>query len=195
MSTLINILRLGHILTVVFMAWPLYALIAVNERGRLGSPLGDRADRYMENIIKGQTIRCYVFQLTAAVTGVASVYFRRMGLGSVITNWVLLAKSLLVGALLLLLSYVHFNLQPKIDALFEQAGGELASGEIAVQIGTLRATKKKLASVCLFLVMTIVMLGLQVYARFNPLLTLAFLALIGIFVWRAYRGPIRYGWI
>ncbi len=195
MGTWINILRFGHILTVVFMAWPLYALIAVNERGRLGSPLGDRADRYMENIIKGQTIRCYVFQLTALITGVALIYFRRMGLGSILTNWVLLAKSILLGALLWLISYVHFNLQPRIDALFEQAGGELVSGEIAAQIGTLRATRKRLASVCLFLVMTIVMLGLQVFIRFNPILTLALLVLIGVFVWRAYRGPIRYGWV
>ena len=34
------------------MAWPLYGLLAVNERGRLGSPVGGQEDRYVENMIK-----------------------------------------------------------------------------------------------------------------------------------------------
>lgn len=195
MQIVLQILRFVHILAVVFMAWPLYALIAVNERGRLGSPLGEWADRYMENIIKAQTMRCYIYQLTAAVTGLALVYFRGLGLSSIFTNWVLAAKTILLLTLMGLLSYVHLSLQPKIDALFAQAGANPVPQEIAAQIGPLRVRRKKLAATCLFFVITIVLLGLQVYARFNPLLTLALVVLTALFVWRAYRTPILFGWM
>ena len=195
MQALLQILRFAHILVVVFMAWPLYALIAVNERGALGPPLGDRADRYMENIIKGQTIRCYIYQLTALVTGLALVYFRGLGLDSILTNWVLAAKLILLLVLTGLLSYVHFSLQPKIDALFAQAGANPVPQEIAAQIGPLRVRRKKLAATCLFIVITIVLLGLQVYSRFNPVVTLVLFGLAALFVWHAYRTRLPYGWV
>jgi len=53
MDAAIVFLRFVHLLGVAFMAWPLYALIAMNEHGRLGPPLGDRADHYMESIVSG----------------------------------------------------------------------------------------------------------------------------------------------
>ena len=195
MQIVLQILRFVHILAVVFMAWPLYALIAVNERGRLGSPLGGWADQYMENMIKAQTMRCYIYQLTAAVTGLALVYFRGFDLSFVLTNWVLAAKTILLLALMGLLSYVHLGLQPRIDALFAQAGTDAVPEDLGAQVGPLRSRRKRLAATCLFLVITTVLLGLQVYARFNPLLTLALVALIALFVWRAYRTPIRLGWV
>jgi len=195
MQIVLQILKFAHILAVVFMAWPLYALIAVNERGRLDSSLGGWADRYMENIIKAQTIRCYIYQLTAAFTGLALLYFRGFDLSFVFTNWVLAAKIILLLALMGLLSYVHFSLQPRIDALFAQAGANPVPQEIVAQIGPLRVRRKKLAATCLFFVITTVLLGLQVYARFNLLLTMALVILTALFVWRAYRTPIPFGWM
>jgi len=195
MQIVLQILKFAHILAVVFMAWPLYALIAVNERGRLGSPLGGWADRYMENMIKAQTIRCYIYQLTAAVTGLALVYFRGFGLSFTFTNWVLAVKTILLLTLMSLLSYVHFSLQPRIDALFAQAGTNAVPEDFGAQVGPLRSRRKRLAATCLFLVITTVLLGLQVYARFNPLLTLALVVLTALFVWRAYRTPIPFGWM
>ena len=195
MEIVLQILRFAHILAVVFMAWPLYALIAVNERGRLGSPLGEWADQYMENIIKAQTMRCYIYQLTALVTGVALVYFRGFGLSYIFTNWVLVAKTILLLTLMGLLSYVHLGLQPRIDALFAQAGTNAVPEDLGAQVAVLRVRRKKLAATCLFMVITTVLLGLQVYARFNPLLTLALVVLTALFVWRAYRTPIPFGWM
>ncbi|MCK4976256.1 MAG: hypothetical protein KAS36_04960, partial [Anaerolineales bacterium] len=61
MTELISFLRVVHIITAILMAWPFYALVAVNQRVRLGPPLGDRADIYMENIVKNRTIPCFVF--------------------------------------------------------------------------------------------------------------------------------------
>ena len=54
MDDVISLLRVVHIVNAVLMVWPFYALVAVNQRGRLGQPLGDRADTYMENIIKNR---------------------------------------------------------------------------------------------------------------------------------------------
>ena len=195
MQIAIQILRFAHILAVVFMAWPLYGLIAVNERGRLGSPLGEWADRYMENIIKAQSMRCYIYQLTAGVTGLALVYFRGFALSSFFTNWVLAAKTILLLTLMGLLSYVHLSLQPRIDALFAQAGTNAVPEDLGAQVSVLRVRRKRLAATCLFLVITTVLLGLQVYARFNPLLSLALVVLTALFVWRAYRTSIRFGWV
>ena len=73
METVISILKVIHVVTAILMAWPFYALVAVNQRARLGPPLGDRADTYMENIIKNRTIPCFVFQGTVLVTGLARI--------------------------------------------------------------------------------------------------------------------------
>ena len=56
MDTAISSLRVVHILTAILMAWPFYALVAVNQRARLGPPLGDRVDTFLENTVKNRTI-------------------------------------------------------------------------------------------------------------------------------------------
>ena len=195
METWIALVRVIHIVTVVFMAWPLYALITVNERGRLGPPLGDRADWYMENIIRGMTVRCFVFQLTALSSGVALILLRGQGWSALVTNGVLLAKLLLLFTLMGLLAYVHFSLQPRIDAAFASAADGPVSGELGGKIGSLRLWRKRTAATCLFLVMTLVVLGLQVYGRFPAGLTVLLVAAAAAFAWNAFRQRIPYGWI
>ena len=49
--------KFAHILTVVFMAAPLYNLIVVNERLRFGKAPYP-VDRYFENLIKTNAVRC-----------------------------------------------------------------------------------------------------------------------------------------
>jgi hypothetical protein len=149
----------------------------------------------MENMIKAQTIRCYIYQLTAGITGLALVFVRTSGLSFAFTNWVLGVKAILLLAMMGLLSYVHFSLQPLIDALFAQAGNDPVPENLGSQVGPLRSRRKKLAGTCLFLDITTVLLGLQVYTRFSPLVTLALVALAALFVRRAYRTPISLGWV
>ena len=84
MADIIDILGVVHIVTAILMAWPFYALVAVNQRVRLGPPLGDRVDTYMENIIKNRTIPCFMFQATALITGLALVLLRGLGLEALI---------------------------------------------------------------------------------------------------------------
>lgn len=195
MDAWIGLARAIHILTMVFMAWPLYALITVNERGGLGPPLGDRADRYMENIIRGMTVRCFVFQVTALASGLALVGLRGLGWSALATNGVLVTKLLLLFVLVGLLGYVHFTLQPRIDASFASAPDGPISGELAGQIGALRLRRKRIAATCLFLVITLVVLGLQVYGRFPAALTVALVAGAAAFAWNAFRTRIPYGWV
>ncbi len=194
METVISILKVIHILTAILMAWPFYALVAVNQRARLGPPLGDRADTYMENIIKNRTIPCYVFQGTALVTGLALVLLRGLGLNALVTNPILGFKFLLLLLIAGLLTYVHTSLQPRIDALFVQASGNPVPQEIAQQIGALRLRRKRIASVCMFVVLTVAMLGVQVWAPFPAWLTIALIVAISIFTWRAYSSVTPYGW-
>ena len=139
------LVRVIHIVTVVFMAWPLYALITVNERGALGPPLGDRADRYMENIIRGMTVRCFAYQVTALVTGVALVVQRGQGSIALITNGVLLLKLILLATLMGLLGHVHFSLQPRLDRLFASSPDGPIAGNLATQISRLRLRRKGIA--------------------------------------------------
>ncbi|MBI3941578.1 MAG: hypothetical protein HY326_01075 [Chloroflexi bacterium] len=194
METVISILKVIHIVTAILLAWPFYALVAVNQRARLGPPLGDRADTYLENIIKNRTIPCFVFQGTVLVTGLALVLLRGWGLDTLVTNPVLGLKFLLLLVIVGLLTYVHTSLQPRVDALFVQAGGNPVPQEIAQQIGALRLRRKRIASICIFVVLTVAMLGVQVWAPFPVWLTIALTAVIGIFAWRAYRSVTSYGW-
>ena len=183
-----------HILTVVFMAAPLYNLIVVNERLRFGkAPYA--VDRYFENLIKTNAIRCFVFQLTAFVTGILLVPLGGLPLSALFTNGVLLAKFLLLIVLSVLLSYVHFGLQPRIEVLLGQVQGSEIPGEILQQLVPWRARRKKLAGFCLFFLITLVLLGLQVFSRFDPLVTGVLLLLAAVFSWRVYKTPVSYGWI
>ena len=195
MNYLIDILKVIHILTAVLMAWPYYALVLVNQRARLGAPLGDRADIYMENIIRNRTIPCFVFQVTALVTGLALVQMR-WGLGVLLTNPILFAKFSLLIFIMLLLLFVHFVLQPKIDNLFAQQKGNFPiPPDIASQIITFRIRRKRMASVCMFTVLVIVMLGSQVYTVIPDWLNAVLVLCIAAFTWRTYKSTTSLGWL
>lgn len=194
MDTLTAILRVTHIITAILMAWPFYALVVVNQRVRLGPPLGDRTDTYMENVIKNRTIPCFVFQATVLVTGVALVLDRGAGWGALLDNPRLAAKWVLLLVIAGLLAYIHTTLQPRLDALFARAEGNPIDGDLAAEITALRGQRKRIASVCLFVVLLLAMLGVQVWAAFSWWLTLVLVIAIAAFTWRAYRSETPYGW-
>jgi hypothetical protein len=189
-------LRFLHVIGFVFMSVPLFNLIAVNERAQLGSSFNYYADRYMENIIRRGASRCFTFQVTVLVTGVLLLIVGPLGIGALWSNWVLLAKTLLLFTLMGLLSYVHLGLQPKIEALLADVGPEAAAPEgLAPQLKPYRVRRKRLATLCLFLVIVTIVLGMQVYRSFSPGLTVALIALAGLFASRANRTLVRFGWI
>ena len=189
-----NVIKFLHILAVVFMAAPLYNLIVVHERRRIGkAPFV--VDRYFENIIKGAAIRCYVYQLTALLTGILLLPLAGFAWSDLIENPILLGKFLLLLLLTALLSVVHFRIQPAIESLLaEVQGNEIPEG-IAKQIAPIRLRRTRLATACLFIVITIVLLGLQVTSRFGLPVTGILILLAALFCLRVYRTSVRFGWI
>ena len=180
----------------VFMSVPLFNLIVVNERAKLGVSFNYYADRYMENIIRRGATRCFVFQSTVLITGILLLILGPLRMASLWTNWILLVKTLLLFTLMGLLSYVHFSLQPKIESILALVTPDsVVPDDLAAQLKPYRVRRKKLATFCLFLVMTIIILGLQVYGRFHPVFTIALIVLAGIFALRANRTLLRFGWI
>ncbi len=194
MIPLIQVIKVTHILTAILMAWPYYALVASNQRGRLGPPLGGREDIYFENMVKGRVIPCFVFQGTALVTGLALVLSRGLGLGALLTNPMLGLKLLLGAAVTGIVSYVYVKLQPQIDSLFAQVGGSVPA-DVASRIGALRRRRSRLATVCLSLVLTISMFGVQVWMPFPLWLTGLLIVAIAAFTLRAYRTATPWGWV
>ena len=190
---LYDLLKFAHVLAVVFMAIPLFNLIVVNERVSFGTA-HVQVDRYFENIIRGGAKRCYVFQLTALVTGLWLAGLMAPW-DAVFANPVLLAKLGLLAILTILLSVVHFSLQPRIDAILREVEGDSIPPSAASRIGPFRLQRKRLAAICLFLVVVTILLGMQVGLRFPEWLTATLIAVAALFAWRVYKSRVLYGWI
>ncbi len=196
MEIFFNALIFFHVMGFVFMSTPLFNLIVVNERALLGPSFEYYADRYMENIIRHGAVRCYVFQCIVLISGVLLLILSPLGFKALWTSWVVLVKTLILFTMMGLLSYVHFSLQPRIDSLVSQIGPEDAIPDgFAARLKPYRVRRKKLATFCLFLVITAIILGLQVYDTFNPVLTIVLVGLGALFALRANRTLIRFGLI
>lgn len=196
MENLYEVLKLLHILSFVFMAIPLFNLIVVNERAVMGSSFVYATDRYMENIIRRGAARCYVFQTSVLVTGILLLFSGPLGIEALWQNWVVLVKTALLFVLTALLSYVHFNLQPKIEASMAKVSpDDPVPDDFAAELKPYRVRRKLLATFCLFVVVTTIIFGMQVYGTFSPLVTIGLIALAALFSWRANRTLVRFGWI
>ena len=190
-----DVLKFLHFISFIFMSVPLFNLIVVNERVLLGTSFIYQVDRYLENIIRRGAIRCFVFQSTVLITGVLLLILGPLGIKSIWQNWVLLVKTLLLFTLMGLLSYVHFSLQPKIEALLANLNPDSPVPEgLLKQLKPYRIRRKKLATFCLFIVITIIILGLQVDRTFNPILNIGLIVLTGLFALRANKTLVRFGW-
>ncbi len=196
MESLYPALRFLHVMAFVFMSVPLFNLIVVNERVALGVSFNYYADRYMENIIRRGATRCFVFQATILLTGVLLLVVGPLGIAALWGNWVVLVKTLLTFTLMALLSFVHLRLQPRIEAILAEVSPEgPVPQDLTARLKPHRVLRKRLATFCLFLVIVAIALGLQVYARFSPVLTVALIALAALFAWRVNKTLVRFGWL
>ena len=195
MEIFYDILIFFHVIGFVFMSIPLFNLIVVNERALLGVSYNYYADRYMESIIKNGAYRCYVFQSTVLLTGVLLLIFGELGIEALWTDWIIFIKTILLFSLMGMLSYVHLKLQPKIDSFLSGLGPDSeVPDDLVSQMKPYRVRRKKMATFCLFLVITAIILGLQVYSSFNPFLTIILIVLAGLFSLNANKTLIRFGW-
>lgn len=196
MENFYDILKFLHVMSFVFMSVPLFNLIVVNERALFGPSFNYYADRYMENIILHGAYRCFVFQTSVLITGLLLLIFGDLGIEALWTDWVVLLKTIGLFVLMGMLSYVHFYLQPKIEKIMENVGPESEIPEgFAAQLKPYRVRRKKMATFCLFLVITIIILGMQVYTPFDPIITVSLIILAGLFSWHVSKTLIRFGWV
>ena len=196
MGDLYQILKLWHVISFVFMSIPLFNLIVVNERTLMGPSFNFETDLYMENIIRHGAVRCYIFQLSVFVSGVLLLVYGPLGIQALWTNYILLAKTILLFTLMALLSYVHFSLQPKIDSFFKDITPETKMPEnFLALVKPFRVLRKGLATVCLFLVLTTIILGMQTYSPYSLTLNLVVIGLVGLFAWRVNKSLILFGWL
>ena len=162
----------------------------------MGSGFVYATDRYMENIIRRGATRCFMFQSSVLVTGLLLLLAGPLGLGALVESWVVLTKTLLLLLLMGLLSYVHLGLQPKIEAHMAAVSPDgPAPANLAATLKPYRVRRKRLATLCLFIVITTIILGLQVYGRFTPSLNVVLIALAAVFSWRANKTLVRFGWM
>ncbi len=196
MDNLYNLLIFLHVMSFVFMSVPLFNLIVVNERALLGIPFNYYADRYMENIIKHGASRCYIFQSTVLITGLLLLILGPLGIETLWMNWRILIKTILLFILMGMLSYVHFKLQPKIESFLSDlnANSEIPENLVS-QLKPYRVRRKWMATFCLFLVITAIILGLQVYSSFSPLLNIILIGSAALFAFKANKTIIKFGWI
>ena len=95
-----------------------------------------------------------------------------------------------------LLSYVHFSLQPKIDSFFKDITPESkVPDNLLSSVKPFRVLRKRLATVCLFLVLTTIILGMQVYGTYSLTLNVILIGLAGLFSWRVNKTLILFGWL
>ena len=196
MEILYDLLIAVHVISFVFMSVPLFNLILVAERGKLGPEINYPVDIYMESILSGGSTRCFVYQATVGISGILLLVFGSLGLESLWTEWIISLKTLLLFTLIILLSRVHFKIQPAVDAIFEKLKPEdQISDDDMTELKSLRGFRKKLASFCLFLVLTIIILGLQVSTTFSPIFTGGLVLLAALFSRRVYSKGIPFGWV
>ncbi len=188
-------LLIVHLLSTLLMAAPFYMLIIVNERARFGAPLGYYTDRYMENIVRNNSVRCFVFQGTMLASGLGLVYVTGRSWFALFTDPTLIIKWVALAILASLLAYIHFSLQPRIEVLMEKVKPDAPVPQgLAPQITALRSRRKKFAGICLFLVLTALIMGLQATFFYNFYLALGFIVLAALYAWRVYKKPVPVGW-
>ncbi len=195
METLLGVTKFIHIASALLLAWPYYALTAVNHRALLGPPLGDRTDIYMENIIRSRSIPCFVFQATVLVSGIGLMLMQGRELSALVSDPPLGVKFLLLLLIVGLLAYVHTVLQPRIDTAFAEAGEAPIAEAEAGRIGAMRLRRKRIATICLFVVLTNAALGVQVSLGMSGMIVTVLIVAIAAFTWRAYSSVTPFGWI
>ena len=196
MDIIYDLIRFFHVISFVFMCVLLFNLIVANERVMLGITFNFDADRHIENIIKSGVNWCYINQLTILITGILLLVFSNIGITALWQNWIVLSKTIILFILMATISYVHFKLQPKIESfLTALSTGTEISDNFILQLKPYRVMRKWMTSFYLFLVIAAIVLGIQVYATFNPALTIILIVIAALFSIKADKILIRFGWI
>lgn len=196
MELFYDLLRFFHVISFVFMSILLFNLVVANERVLLGISFNYSADQHLEKLIQSGVRWCYINQLTILITGILLLILGKYGIEALWMDWIIFSKTLIIIILMATISYVHFRLQPKIQSFLTilTTGSEIPDSLI-LQLKPYRVLRKWMTSFYLFLMITAVVLGIQVYAEFDPVLTIILVVLAGLFSIKADKILPRFGWI
>ena len=196
MDIIYDLLRFFHVISFVFMCVLLFNLIVANERVLLGISFNYEPDNHLENIIKNGFNWCYIFQATTLITGLLLLLLGNIGIEGLWTDWIVITKTIILIVLMGTVSYVHFKLQPKIESFLSVIKTDReVPGIIFLKLKPYRVLRKWITTFYLFLVISAIVLGIQVYATFNPILSIILIGISGLFSLRADRILLRFGWI
>jgi len=86
--------------------------------------------------------------------------------------------------------------QPQIEARMAKLDPDGPMPDnIGADLKPFRVLRKRLATFCLFLVIISIILGVQVYGAFTPVINLVLIVFAAVFAWRANTSLVRFGWI
>jgi hypothetical protein len=174
----------------------LFNLIVANERVLVGLSFNYEADRHLESIIKNGFNWCYIFQSVIFITGLLLLLTGSLGIEGLWTDWIVLAKTIILVILMGAITFVHFKLQPKIRSfLADLSSGSEIPDSLIIKLKPYRIIRKWMTTVYLFLIITAIVLGIQVYATLNPTLTIILISFAGLFSFKADKILLRLGWI
>ena len=196
MDIIYDLLRFFHVFSFVFMCVLLFNLIVANERVMKGISFNYEADNHLESIIKNGFNWCYIFQAITLITGVLLLLLGNIGIEGLWTDWIVFTKTIILIVLMGTVSYVHFKLQPKIESYLTAITTDTeVPGTLLVKLKPYRIIRKLITAFYLFLVISAIILGTQVYSPFNPVLTVILIGISGLFSLTADKILIRFGWI
>lgn len=196
MEVFYDLIRFFHVISFVFMCVLLFNLIVANERVLHGISYNFNADKHIETIIKSGVVWCYINQLTILITGLLLLILGHLGFEALWTDWIILAKTIIILVLMGTISLVHFKLQPKIESLFTALTTDSKiTDEMILKLRPYRLWRKWMTTFYLFLVIVAVILGIQVYEPFTLETTIALIVLTGLFSLFADKIFLRFGWI
>lgn len=196
MEIVYDLLRFFHVISFVFMCVLLFNLIVANERVLLGLSFNYEADRHLETIIKNGFNWCYIFQSAIMITGILLLVFGNLGIEGLWGDWIVLTKTIILVVLMGAITFVEFKLQPKIESFLNAlTSGSKIPDDLYLILKPYRVLRKWMTTIYLFLIISAIVLGIQVYAIFNPILTVILIVIAGLFSLKADKIFIRFGWI
>jgi len=196
MDIIYDILRFLHVISFVFMCVLLFNLIVANERVMRGITFNFEADNHLESVIKNGFNWCYIFQAITFITGILLLVLGNIGIEGLWNDWIVLTKTIILIVLMGTVTYVHFKLQPKIESFLAIITTDSeVPGTLFLKLKPYRLIRKWVTAFYLFLVISAVVLGIQVYAPFNPILTVILVGISGLFSLTADKILLRFGWI
>ncbi|MBT8391270.1 MAG: hypothetical protein HKP17_14510 [Ignavibacteriaceae bacterium] len=196
MEVIYDLLRFFHVISFVFMCILLFNLIVANERVLVGLSFNYEADRHLEKIIKSGFNWCYVFQSGIFITGLLLLLTGGLGIEGLWRDWIVITKTIILIILMGAITYVQFILQPKIQSFLADLSTDSEIPDtLLLRLKPYRIIRKWMTSFYLFFIIAAIVLGIQVYQTFNPLVTIILISIAAIFSLLADKILLRFGWI